>query len=89
MLKKDLLKEVAQKTGLTAAQVTIVADAMSEVVENELATTRSCNVGKYGQLLSIDQEAKVARNPATGGTVNVAAKTVIKFKISKSVNKVK
>ena len=38
-----------------------------------------------GKLVRVDRKARVGRNPATGETINIPAKKVVKFRVSKSV----
>jgi DNA-binding protein HU-beta len=37
-----------------------------------------------GRLVKIDRKARIGRNPATGESIKIAAKKVVKFRIAKS-----
>lgn len=37
-----------------------------------------------GKLVKVDRKARVGRNPATGATIQIPAKTVLKFRIAKA-----
>jgi len=38
-----------------------------------------------GRLVKVDRKARMGRNPATGEAIKIAAKTVVKFRVSKAV----
>src|SRR5438270_118834 len=38
-----------------------------------------------GKLVRVDRKARVGRNPATGETINIPAKKVVKFRVAKAV----
>ena len=42
-------------------------------------------LGGVGKLASAKREARKARNPSTGATIDVPAKTVVKFKVAKDL----
>jgi DNA-binding protein HU-beta len=37
-----------------------------------------------GKLVLVDRKARIGRNPATGATINIPAKTVLKFRVAKA-----
>jgi DNA-binding protein HU-beta len=63
-----------------------------EFLEN-LATTAIKEVKKHGvfvipglgRLVRVERKARVGRNPATGATINIPAKKVVRFRVTKSV----
>jgi DNA-binding protein HU-beta len=38
-----------------------------------------------GRLVRVERKARVGRNPATGATINIPAKKVVRFRVTKSV----
>jgi DNA-binding protein HU-beta len=38
-----------------------------------------------GRLVRVDRKARMGRNPATGETIKIAAKKVVKFRVAKAV----
>jgi DNA-binding protein HU-beta len=38
-----------------------------------------------GKLVRVDRKARIGRNPATGETINIPAKKVVKFRVAKAV----
>ena len=39
-----------------------------------------------GRLVRVDRKARMGRNPATGETIKIAAKKVVKFRVAKSTS---
>ena len=37
-----------------------------------------------GKLVLVDRKARMGRNPATGETIHIPAKTVVKFRVAKA-----
>ena len=53
--------------------------AVKEVKKNGLFV-----VPGLGRLVRVERKARMGRNPATGETIKIAAKKVVKFRIAKS-----
>ena len=77
---KENLAEKDIKTSLAVVQAVREAliESLLEVVEEEGKFT----MPKLGTFKLAERAARTARNPHTGGTVSVPAKTVLKFKPS-------
>jgi DNA-binding protein HU-beta len=39
----------------------------------------------FGKLVKVSRKARMGRNPATGATIKIPAKTVVKFRVAKAV----
>jgi len=53
--------------------------ALSEVKKNG-----EFSVMNLGKLIKQNRAARMGRNPATGATINIPAKTVVKFRVAKA-----
>lgn len=83
MNKSELIAAIAEKTGKTKTDVSTILAAKAEITLGALKGGDPV-VDEIGKLSSAKRDAREARNPTTGATVHVPAKTVIKFKASKS-----
>lgn len=57
----------------------------------ELAVSETKRAGKFvlpglGRLVKSDRQARTGRNPATGATIQIPARTVVKFRVSKAAS---
>jgi nucleoid DNA-binding protein len=75
----DFSKELGDKFKLSAKQSREILDWIVETIQ---AKTKggSVTLRGFGRFYTHTSPARVARNPHTGGKVNVPAKTKIKFK---------
>ena len=72
-------------TGATKAQITVIANNLITRVGDSLKNGDEVRLNNLGTFTLTHREARVGRNPATGEQVQIAAKTAIKFKATKSL----
>ena len=82
MTKTQMMAHLAEKSDLSKAQVATVLDSLAELAYVE--AKNGFAVPGIGKLLLVDRKARQGRNPATGETISIPAKTVVKFRISKA-----
>jgi DNA-binding protein HU-beta len=84
MTQTQLVKSLAESYEVSNKQ-------MKEILEG-LATTAIAEVKKngvfvlpgIGRLVRVDRKARTGRNPATGETIKIPAKKVVKFRVAKA-----
>lgn len=84
MTKTQLIVSLAETTGLTKKQVTAVLEEMVKLAYVEVKTNGEFTIPGIGKLVKKDRAARVGRNPATGESINIPAKTVVKIRIAKA-----
>ncbi len=84
MTKSALLSALAEKTGLSKKDVTGFVDAMVEMAYTEVKKNGVFIVPGLGKLVKMNRAARTGRNPATGATIQIPAKTVVKFRVAKA-----
>ena len=72
-------------TGATKAQITAIANALIIRVGDSLMNGEDVRLNNLGTFTLTHRDARIGRNPATGEQVQIAAKTSIKFKATKSL----
>lgn len=84
MTKDDLAEKlyVEGDVGSRAAGRRAV-DTMLDVMTKALASGEDVRLGGFVNIKAVKRNARVARNPATGDTIKVAAKVAVKFKAAK------
>ena len=89
MNKSDLSDALAAKLGLTkSAAVDVIAtlfDGESGIIAETLKAGGEVSLQGFGSFKRATRAARVATNPATGSKINVAAKSVAKFKAGKNL----
>ena len=72
-------------TGATKAQITAIANNLITRVGDSLKGGDEVRLNNLGTFTLTHRDARMGRNPATGEQVQIAAKTAIKFKATKSL----
>lgn len=85
MNKKELVDVVADKTGFTKKDVSIVADAVFESIKGALVEGEKVAVSGFGTYQVKLRKARMARNPQTGEPIEVPEKNAPVFKPSKAL----
>jgi DNA-binding protein HU-beta len=80
MNKADLVKQVAETSGLDQASASAAIDALTEVVGSALASGDQVALPGLGIFEARARAAREGRNPQTGATMQIAATTVPAFK---------
>lgn len=84
MTKSALLSALAEKTGLSKKDVTGLVDVLVEMAYSEVKKVGVFVVPGLGKLVKVKRAARMGRNPATGATISIPAKTVVKFRVAKA-----
>lgn len=91
MNKTELAEKLAGKTDLTRAKALEVVDALFSVeggqgiIAVELDADRDVTIAGFGKFETRKRSAREGRNPATGATIQIAAKKVAAFKAAKGL----
>lgn len=91
MSKQQLVEMIAEKAGLTKADATRALDATMESVTETLKKGDKVSLVGFGTFATSKRGAREGRNPRTGETVKIAARTAVTFKagskLKEAVNK--
>ncbi len=82
MSKSAIMAHFAEKFGMKRKQVTAFFDELSRLAHSE--ARNQFTIPGIGKLVLVDRAARMGRNPATGATIQIPAKTVVKFRIAKA-----
>ena len=82
MTKSQLVSHLADQTGLTKKQSAQALDVIKETAYGE--AKKGFTLPGIGKLVLQRRAARMGRNPATGESIQIPAKTVVKFRVSKA-----
>lgn len=85
MTKSQMVATLAESVELSKKQVAGFIETMAELVYKEVKKNGECIVPGFGKLVKVKRKARDGRNPATGETIKIPAKTVVKFRLAKAV----
>ena len=86
MNKGDLISHVAEAAGITKAQAGDAVNAVFDGIEGTLKGGNKASLIGFGTFSVNRRPAREGRNPATGKTIQIAAKNVVKFKPGKALS---
>ena len=84
LTKSALLNLLAEKTGRTRKEVAEFLDTLAEVAYSQVKSAGEFALPGFGKLVKRHRNARQGRNPATGETIQIPAKTVVKFRVAKA-----
>ncbi len=85
MTQSEILNHFAEKSGLKRAQVKEFFDQLAELASNEVKENGEFALPGFGKLVLSERKAREGRNPQTGETIQIPAKTTLKFRLGKSI----
>ncbi|HLD22085.1 MAG TPA: HU family DNA-binding protein [Patescibacteria group bacterium] len=84
MTKSQMIALLSEKTSMSKKDVTSFIDTLVGVIYDETKEAGVCTLPGLGKLVKKTRNARVGRNPATGEQIQIPAKTVCKFRLSKA-----
>jgi DNA-binding protein HU-beta len=85
MTKSELIAQIAENAGISKSDADKAYDAVVSAILSGLKKDGNVPMTGLGTFKVIHRAARSGRNPSTGETIQIAAKNVLKFKASKSV----
>ncbi len=82
MTKTQTIATLAEKTGLSKSDVSNMLDKLADLAYAEAA--EGFTLPGIGKLLLVQRAERQGRNPATGETITIPAKKVVKFRVAKA-----
>ena len=79
MNRSQLLNELAERNDWSRKQADDVLTSLTDLITSTVATGEDVAISGFAKFRRIDRPARMARNPATGETVRVAAKRVARI----------
>ena len=84
MTQTQLVRSLAEAGELTNKQARAVLDSLSSLAISEVKKNGLFVLPGIGRLVRVDRKARMGRNPATGESIKIAAKKVVKFRVAKA-----
>lgn len=85
MTKSELIAVVAVRTELNKTQAEKAVNAVIDAISNTLAGGEDVAIAGFGTFTAKSRQAREGRNPRTGATLQIAAKTSVSFKPGKAL----
>ena len=82
LTKAQIIATLAENTGLSKKEIVTVLEAQTALAYKEAVS--GFTFPGIGKLVVVDRKARMGRNPATGETISIPAKKVLKFRVAKA-----
>jgi len=82
MTKADIVAALAKKTGVTQKDAQAVLDQLAQLAYKQ--AKNDFTIPGIGKLVVGKRKARKGINPATGKSIRIPAKRVVKFRVSKT-----
>ena len=79
MNRSQLLNELAERNGVTRREADAFLTSFTDLITATVSTGEDVAISGFAKFRRIDRPARMARNPATGEQVRVAAKRVARI----------
>ena len=88
MTKSDIIKEVADGTGLTKVEIEAVLEGVILSISNSLKRGVRVDIRGFGSFIVKKRAARDARNPATSEIIKLQERFIPAFKVSKILKEI-
>ncbi len=82
LTQSEIISNLADSTGLTKVQVREFLDLQAKLAYKN--AKNGFTLPGLGKLVLVNRKARMGRNPATGETIKIPAKRVVKFRVAKA-----
>jgi DNA-binding protein HU-beta len=85
MSQSEVINHFAEKFDLKRAQVKELFEELSNLASSEVKDNGEFVLPGLGKLVLSERKAREGRNPQTGETIQIPAKTTLKFRLGKGI----
>ena len=82
LTKSQIAAEIATKNDISKKAAVEVLESIAQLAYKN--AKNSFTLPGLGKLVLVNRKARVGRNPATGETIQIKAKRVVKFRVAKA-----
>src|ERR1044072_3522085 len=85
MTQSEVINHFSEKYGMKRAQEKQMFEDIANLAATEVKSIREFVLPGFGKLVRSERKAREGRNPATGETIQIPAKTTLKFRVGKAM----
>lgn len=84
LTKSALLQTIAQETDTDRKTAAFFLETITDIAIREVKKNGEFTFPGIGKLVKQKRKARIGRNPKTGASIKIPAKTVVKFRVAKA-----
>ncbi|PYS84344.1 MAG: DNA-binding protein [Acidobacteria bacterium] len=85
MSQSEVINHFAEKFDMKRAQVKEIFEELANLAASEVKGNGEFVLPGFGKMVLSERKAREGRNPQTGETIQIPAKTALKFRLSKGM----
>ena len=85
MTQSEVINHFAEKFEMKRTQAKEFFDELANLASSEVKNNGEFVLPGFGKLVRSERKAREGRNPATGDTIQIPAKTTLKFRVGKGM----
>jgi DNA-binding protein HU-beta len=85
MTQSEVINYMAEKLSVKRAEAKAMFDELATLATSEVKENGEFTLPGFGKLVLSQRKAREGRNPATGATIQIPAKTTLKFRLGKGI----
>lgn len=85
MTQTDIINHLSEKSGVKKTDAKEFFTALAALATSEVKKNGEFTLPGFGKLVKATRKAREGRNPATGETIKIPAKTTVKFRLGKAM----
>jgi DNA-binding protein HU-beta len=85
MTQTEIINHLADKSGMKKADAKEFFNTLATLATSEVKKNGEFTLPGFGKLVKATRKAREGRNPATGDTIKIPAKTTVKFRLGKAM----
>ena len=85
MTKSQTIEALSKVTGFNKKDVNKFLDGQAAIGYEAVKVDGEFIIPYFGKLVKVKRKARIGRNPMTGESVKIPAKTVVKFRVMKAI----
>ena len=82
LTKSQIAEEIATKNNITEKAAVEILESIAQLAYENAKDTFT--LPRLGKLVLVDRKANVGRNTATGETIQIASRRVVRFRVAKA-----
>ena len=82
--KTQIIAKIAEDADISKVQAKAALESLVEQAYKGAKSKDGFTIPGIGKLIKVKRKARMGRNPATGESIKIKAKTVLKFRLAKA-----
>jgi DNA-binding protein HU-beta len=85
LTQTEIINQLAEKSGMKKSEAKELFNALADLAISEVKKNGEFTLPGFGKLIKANRKAREGRNPATGDSIKIPAKTTVKFRFGKAM----